>query len=112
MTEQADAASTSPAACGCYAGAALDGERHKRHKNRSQGRVAAESGDRERNDLSESNRSIDPGGHPGRYNRQDAYNDMLVTNGTNHGIGTGERRNHAGGVSNIERKPRTADYDV
>lgn len=56
--------------------------------------------------------TLSPGAHPGSYNGQDAYNDMLVTNGTNHGIGTGERRNHAGGVSNIERKPRTADYDV
>lgn len=49
--------------------------------------------------------TISPGAHPGSYNGQDAYNDMLVTDdGTiMHGNRTGERRNNAGGVSNLDR---------
>lgn len=49
--------------------------------------------------------TLSPGGHPGSYNGQDAWNDMLVTDdGTiMHGNRTSERRNNAGGgVSNIE----------
>lgn len=52
--------------------------------------------------------TLNPGGHPGSYNGQDAYSDMLVVEDgrtDRDGIRTGERRNHAGGVSDIERKP-------
>lgn len=53
--------------------------------------------------------TLNPGAHPGSYNGQDAYNDLLVTerlNGTiDDGIGSGERRIHAGGVLLLERKP-------
>lgn len=48
---------------------------------------------------------LSQGAHPGSYNGQDAYNDMLVVQDgrTNcDGIPTSERRNHAGGVSNTE----------
>lgn len=44
--------------------------------------------------------TLNPGGHPGSYNGQDAYNDLLVTEyeGTiRNGIGADKRRNHAGG---------------
>lgn len=48
--------------------------------------------------------TLSPGAHPWSYNGQDAYNDMLVTDdGTMHGNRTGERRNHEGGVSNLDR---------
>ena len=49
--------------------------------------------------------TLSPGAHPGSYNGQDAYNDMLVTDdGTiMHGNRTGECRNNAGGVSNLDR---------
>lgn len=48
--------------------------------------------------------TLNPGGHPGSYNGQDAYNDMLVTdNGTCNGNRTSECGNHAGGVSNVDR---------
>lgn len=49
---------------------------------------------------------LNPGAHPGSYNGQDAYSDMLVVDdGTIcNGIGTGERRDNAGGVSDTERK--------
>ena len=46
--------------------------------------------------------TLNPGGHPGSYNRQDAYNDMLVTDGTCNGNRTGKRRNHEGGVSDLD----------
>lgn len=52
--------------------------------------------------------TLNPGAHPGSYNGQDAYNDMLVTDyerTNSNGHGTGQCRNHAGGVSNIECKP-------
>jgi len=44
--------------------------------------------------------TLNPGGHPGSYNGQDAYNDMLVTDdGTiMHGNRASKRRNHEGGV--------------
>ena len=43
--------------------------------------------------------SLSPGAHPGSYNGQDAYNDMLVIeNGTCNGIGASKRRNNVGGV--------------
>ena len=51
--------------------------------------------------------ALAPGAHPGSYNGQDAYNDMLVIDNerTNmHGIGTGQCRNNEGGVSYVERK--------
>ena len=44
--------------------------------------------------------TLNPGGHPGSYNGQDAYSDMLVVEDGRtdcDGIRTGERRNHAGG---------------
>lgn len=42
--------------------------------------------------------TLNPGGHPGSYNGQDAYNDMLVTdNGTCNGKRTSECGNHVGG---------------
>lgn len=44
--------------------------------------------------------TLSQGAHPGSYNGQDAYNDMLVTENErtdSNGICTGERRNHAGG---------------
>ena len=49
--------------------------------------------------------TLNPGGHPGSYNGQDAYSDLLVTeNGTNHhGNRTSKRRNLEGGVPNIDR---------
>ena len=48
--------------------------------------------------------TLNPGGHPGSYNGQDAYNDMLVVdNGTDSdGIRPSKCRNYVGGVSNIE----------
>lgn len=47
--------------------------------------------------------TINPGAHPGSYNGQDAYNDLLVVDdGSCYGDRTGERRNFEGGVSNIE----------
>ena len=51
------------------------------------------------------------GAHPGGFNGQDAYNDMLITEGSSGtrtdmpGKRTGERRNHEGGVPYAERKP-------
>jgi len=49
--------------------------------------------------------TLNPGAHPGSYNGQDAYNDMLVVdNGTSDGIRSSECRNYVGGVSNIECK--------
>lgn len=42
--------------------------------------------------------TLSPGGHPGSYNGQDAYNDLLVVDdGIGNGNGTGERRDYAGG---------------
>lgn len=52
--------------------------------------------------------TLSPGGHPGSYNGQDAYNDMLVTENdrTNlYGICADKRRNYEGGVSVLERQP-------
>ena len=52
--------------------------------------------------------TLNPGGHPGSYNWQDAYNDMLVIDDerTNmRRISTGECWNHEGGVPYAERKP-------
>ena len=47
--------------------------------------------------------TLSPGAHPGSYNGQDAWNDMLVTeNGVSNGNWTGKRRNNAGGVSYID----------
>lgn len=47
--------------------------------------------------------TLNPGGHPGSYNGQDAYNDMLVTDdGAYHGNRTGKCRNHEGGVSDSD----------
>ena len=46
--------------------------------------------------------TLSPGAHPGSYNGQDAWNDMLVTDGISNGNWTGECRNNAGGVSNID----------
>ena len=46
--------------------------------------------------------SLTPGGHPGSYNGQDAYSDMLVTNdGTGNGNRTGKCRNHEGGCPTL-----------
>lgn len=47
--------------------------------------------------------TLSPGAHPGSYNGQDAYNDMLVTDdGTiMHGNRTGECRNHEGGCPTL-----------
>ena len=48
---------------------------------------------------------LSQGAHPGSYNGQDAYNDMLVIDdGNSYGISTGECRNYEGGVSVLERK--------
>ena len=43
--------------------------------------------------------ALTPGAHPGSYNRQDAYNDMLVVDDGDMGNGnrTGKCRNHEGG---------------
>lgn len=42
--------------------------------------------------------SLTPGAHPGSYNGQDAYNDMLVTDdGISNGDRTSKRRNNVGG---------------
>lgn len=53
--------------------------------------------------------TLNPGGHPGSYNGQDAYNDMLITGGKDgtdlHGVSTSQCRNHEGGVSVLEREP-------
>ena len=47
--------------------------------------------------------TLSPGAHPGSYNGQDAYNDMLITGyGDSNGNRTGKRRNHEGGVSDID----------
>ena len=49
--------------------------------------------------------TLNPGAHPGSYNGQDAYSDLLVVeNGLCDGIGAGKRRNHEGGVSVLERQ--------
>ena len=49
--------------------------------------------------------ALSQGAHPGGYNGQDAYNDMLVIDDGNcNGICTGKCRNNVGGVPNIERK--------
>lgn len=45
--------------------------------------------------------ALSPGAHPGSYNGQDAYSDMLITEnryGTCNGHRTGQRRDHEGGV--------------
>lgn len=52
--------------------------------------------------------TLSQGAHPGSYNGQDAYNDMLIVGeddgrGDRNGIRTGKCRNYEGGVSNIER---------
>ena len=50
--------------------------------------------------------TLNPGGHPGSYNGQDAYNDMLVVDdGVYNGIRASKCGNHEGGVSDLERKP-------
>ena len=50
--------------------------------------------------------TVNAGAHPGSYNGQDAYNDMLVVNdGVCDGISASKRRNNEGGVSVLERKP-------
>lgn len=41
---------------------------------------------------------LSPGAHPGSYNGQDAYNDMLVVDDVGDGNRTGERRSTMGGV--------------
>lgn len=47
--------------------------------------------------------TLNPGAHPGSYNGQDAYNDMLVVDdGICDGDRPSKRRNNAGGVSNID----------
>lgn len=50
--------------------------------------------------------TLTQGAHPGSYNGQDAYNDMLITeerHGRIHnGNRTGKCRNREGGVSNID----------
>ena len=48
---------------------------------------------------------LSQGAHPGSYNGQDAYNDMLVVQDgrtISNGIPAIERRNHEGGVSDTE----------
>lgn len=46
--------------------------------------------------------TLNPGAHPGSYNGQDAYNDMLVVDdGNSNGISTGERRNNEGGCPTL-----------
>ena len=50
--------------------------------------------------------TISQGAHPGSYNGQDAYNDLLVVDdGICNGVRTGKLRNNEGGVSVLERKP-------
>lgn len=47
---------------------------------------------------------MNAGAHPGSYNGQDAYNDMLVVDdGLHHGNRPSERRNNEGGVPDIDR---------
>ena len=47
--------------------------------------------------------TVNAGAHPGSYNRQDAYNDMLIVDdGDSNGNRTGECRNNAGGVPDID----------
>lgn len=46
--------------------------------------------------------TLNPGAHPGSYNGQDAWNDMLVTDGISDGNRTSKRRNNEGGVSDID----------
>lgn len=49
--------------------------------------------------------TISQGAHPGSYNGQDAYNDLLVVDDGRtalHGIPASKRRNHEGGVSYAE----------
>ena len=48
--------------------------------------------------------TVNAGAHPGSYNGQDAYNDMLVVDdGLHHGNRPSERRNNEGGVPDIDR---------
>ena len=55
-------------------------------------------------DMQRTTGTLSPGGHPGSYNGQDAYNDMLVVDDGLHGDGdrAGTCRNNEGGVPNIE----------
>ena len=47
--------------------------------------------------------TLSPGAHPGSYNGQDAYNDMLIVDdGDSNGDWTGKCRNNAGGVSDVD----------
>ena len=47
---------------------------------------------------------LSQGAHPGSYNGQDAYNDLLVVDdGISNGNRTSKCRNHEGGVSNVDR---------
>ena len=47
---------------------------------------------------------LSQGAHPGSYNGQDAYNDMLVIDyGTMYGDRSGKRRNTEGGVPYAEQ---------
>ena len=47
--------------------------------------------------------TVNAGAHPGSYNGQDAYNDMLVVDdGTCNGNRPSKRRNNEGGVPDIE----------
>ena len=45
--------------------------------------------------------TLNPGAHPGSYNGQDAYNDMLVTHGDSNGNRTGKCRDHVGGCPTL-----------
>ena len=45
--------------------------------------------------------TLNPGAHPGSYNGQDAWNDMLVTDGISNGNRTSECRNHEGGCPTL-----------
>lgn len=49
--------------------------------------------------------TLNPGAHPGSYNGQDAYNDMLVVDDgcVDNGHRTGQCRSYEGGVSNLEQ---------
>ena len=49
--------------------------------------------------------TVNAGAHPGSYNGQDAYNDLLVVDDGrtfSDGIPASQRRNHEGGVSYAE----------
>ena len=62
--------------------------------------------------------TLNPGAHPGSYNGQDAYNDMLITNENNHdksqlyAHGRADGRNRIGPLRDGRERPSNRDRDM